>query len=241
MSNLALDYQQEGRHSEAVPLFRQTLELRQAKLGRDHPETVGSLMSLGQAYRNAERLAEAIPVFEQALKIRHVKLGADHPDTFKSMINLAQTLEASDRYFEAEVLWNDMLTLQRQKLPVGDIALAETLNWLATNLRRQQRTAEAEPLFRECLAIREAQLPDDWVTFNTRSHLGSALIGLKKYAEAEPLILSGYNELKAREGQIPARSRARIIEGAGQRIIQLYKGWSQPEKVKQWRQRLAER
>jgi tetratricopeptide (TPR) repeat protein len=238
MSNLALDYQQGGRYSEAVTLFKEVLELRQAKLGPDHPETLGSMMSLGQAYRSAERLAEAIPVFEQALKIRQEKRGPDHPDTFKSMINLAQTLEASNRFPEAEVLWNEMLALQRRTL-ADDITLAVTLNWLGTNLRRQQRHAEAEPLFRECLTIREKRLPDDWVTFNTRSHLGSTLVSLKKYAEAEPLVLSGYNELKAREAQIPAKSRARMIEGAGQRVVQLYRDWGQPDKAKAWRQRLS--
>jgi serine/threonine-protein kinase len=89
------------------------------------------------------------------------------------------------------------------------------------------------------VAIREKRLPDDWTTFNARSQLGSTLVTLQKYDEAEPLLISGYTELKAREAKIPLKSRARTIEAAGQRILQLYKAWVQPEKAKQWRQRLA--
>ena len=33
-------------------------------------------------------------------------------------------------------------------------------------------------------------MPDDWPTFNARSMLGGSLLGQKKDAEAEPLLLS---------------------------------------------------
>jgi serine/threonine protein kinase/tetratricopeptide (TPR) repeat protein len=239
MSNLALDYQDKGRYSDAIALFKETLGLRQAKLGRDHPDTLGSMMNLGQAYRANESPDDSVLVFAEALRLRKAKLGPDHPDTFKSTINLAQTLEVLDRFSEAEPLWNEMLVLQRRKLAPDDLSLADTLNWLAINLRRQQREAEAEPVFRECLTIREHRLPDDWLTFNTKSQFGHALVGLKRYDEAEPLLLSGYNGLKAHSDRIPSKSRNRLIEAAGQRIVQLYRAWGQREKSKQWRERLS--
>ena len=51
--------------------------------------------------------------------------------------------------------------------------------------------AESEPLLRECLVIREKMQPDAWTTFNTQSLLGGALLGQKKYADAEQLLLKG--------------------------------------------------
>ena len=47
----------------------------------------------------------------------------------------------------------------------------------------------AEEMLRECLAIREKKEPEAWTTFDTKSMLGGALLGQKKYAEAEPLLL----------------------------------------------------
>ena len=59
------------------------------------------------------------------------------------------------------------------------------------NLLQQQKWADAEPVLRECLAIREQKQPDAWTTFNTQVDARRRLLGQKKYAEAEPLLL-GY-------------------------------------------------
>src|SRR5438046_9890167 len=56
--------------------------------------------------------------------------------------------------------------------------------------------AEAEASARECLVIREKKSPDDWQTFNAKSILGGSLLGQKKYAEAQPLLISGYEGMK---------------------------------------------
>ena len=46
-------------------------------------------------------------------------------------------------------------------------------------------------LLGECLASREKTQPDVWSTFNTKSLQGGALLGQKKYAEAEHLLSAG--------------------------------------------------
>ena len=63
------------------------------------------------------------------------------------------------------------------------------------------RPAQAESLAREALAILEKQRPDDWFTFDTRSLLGGGLLGQQKYADAEPLLLQGYEGMKAQRVQ----------------------------------------
>ena len=74
---------------------------------------------------------------------------------------------------------------------------------------------------RECLEIREKKLPDDWRTFNARSILGSSLQGQKKFTEAGPLLLTGYEGMKQREDKIPIVGRPRLKE-ALQGLVQLY-------------------
>ena len=66
------------------------------------------------------------------------------------------------------------------------------------------------------LAIREKSLPEEWSTSYTRSLLGGSLLGQGKFAEAEPLILSGYEGMKAREAKIPRR-QATFASGVGKR------------------------
>jgi tetratricopeptide (TPR) repeat protein len=99
--------------------------------------------------------------------------------------------------------------------------------------------AEAEPLARECLAIREKQNSDDWLTFNARSLLGGILLGQKKYAEAEPLLLAAYQGMKQREARIPTNGRPRLKETL-QRLVQICDATERPDQAAEWKQKLAE-
>jgi len=55
----------------------------------------------------------------------------------------------------------------------------------------------------ECLAIRAKKEPDAWTTFNTKSLLGGALLGQKKYGAAEPL-------LRGRVGLLTGAARVEV-------------------------------
>ena len=65
----------------------------------------------------------------------------------------------------------------------------------------------------------------------------AALAGQKNYAEAEPLLLGGYDGLKAREDKIPADHRKKLAEAAA-RIVPFYEAWGKAEKAAEWRKRL---
>jgi hypothetical protein len=91
---------------------------------------------------------------------------------------------------------------------------------------------------RLCLNIRERTAGDDWKTFNTKSMLGESLLGQKKYADAEPLLLTGYEGLKQRASKIPEQVRARRLTRAMERLVDLYDGWLKKDKADAWRQKL---
>jgi hypothetical protein len=105
-------------------------------------------------------------------------------------------------------------------------------------LLRTHQPAEAEKVLRECLAIREKNEPDAWTTFHARSMLGEALLHQKNYADAEPLLVQGYEGLNQGETKIPAHLRqVRLTEGL-ERLVRLYDGWVKPEQADQWRKKL---
>jgi hypothetical protein len=89
------------------------------------------------------------------------------------------------------------------------------------NLIQQRKWSEAETILRECLAIRQKAQPDDWSTFKTRSQLGGSLLRQKRFSDAEPLIVPGYEGMKAREAKVPAPGKPRLME-AGELVVQLY-------------------
>ena len=82
MNNLAMGYQAAGKLDLALPLFEETLKLRKAKLGPDHPDTLTSMDNLGDGYRDAGKLDLALPLFEEdACGMAKRGSASDHADT----------------------------------------------------------------------------------------------------------------------------------------------------------------
>ena len=109
------------------------------------------------------------------------------------------------------------LKLYENNTPYRD---ADLLAGRTLHLLEAGKFEETEPLARQSLAIREQKMPDNWRTFHTRSMLGGSLAGQKKYAEAEPLLLSGYKGMIQREDKIPATGKENLKQ-ALQRLVQL--------------------
>src|SRR5262249_54243562 len=80
----------------------------------------------------------------------------------------------------------------------------------------------------------------DWKTFHTQSMLGGSLLGQKKYADAEPLLVTGYEGIREREARIPVPSRFRLVE-ALDRLGRLYEDWGQKDQAEAWRKQLGAR
>ena len=60
------------------------------------------------------------------------------------------------------------------------------------------------------------------------------MLGKKKHADAEPLLLAGYEGMKQREKTIPARGLVRLPE-AIDRLIELFTATNKPDEAKKWR------
>jgi hypothetical protein len=155
-------------------------------------------------------------------------LGANHPDTADCRNKLAVAYRLAGRTADAGRLFDYNL-----HSPTHAAALAVR----GAMLLSQKKPAEAELKLRECLTIRQKVQPDDWTTFDTKSMLGEALLDQKKYADAEPLLLSGYKGMKEREANIPSQDKPRFTK-ALERLVQLYEAWSKPDKAAGWRKEL---
>jgi hypothetical protein len=164
--------------------------------------------------------------------------GPDHPNTLATTNSLAAAHESLGRWVDAEPLRRDVLARRRRTTKPDSPFLASDLNGLGGNLLKQSKWSEAEALLRECLAIRETKFPDDWSRFNAMSLLGGALLGQGKYAEAEPLVVPGYEGMKARAAKIPAQNRPLLSEAA-ERVVRLYEGWGKADRATAWKARLG--
>jgi serine/threonine protein kinase/tetratricopeptide (TPR) repeat protein len=234
MNNLGMAYQAAGKLDRALPLQRQAMEGFRAKLGVDHPNAIMLTNNLAVAYRVAGRLAEAEPLFVEALtRGRRVHTLA-HPHTQGYLRNLADCYVRMQAPEKAEPLYRELVEFLKGSAGAESVEYAGELSLLGMFLLGQKRTADAEAALREALRVRELKQPDVWTTFNTRSLLGACLLAQERYADAEPLLVSGYEGLKAREAAIAANARGRLKEALG-RLVRLYDEWGKPEQAAAWR------
>jgi serine/threonine protein kinase len=230
MNDLASCYWSLERLNDSVPLFEELLTLQEKKFGRLHPQTQTVVANLGVNYKDAGRVAEAIPLLEEAYAASN-----KYPNLRVFGTPLLDAYSKAGKPAEAMKLIGELLADARKTLPKDNPQLAGMIAQFGLSLLEVKGYVEAEPLLRECLAIREKKEPDVWTTFNTQSMLGGALLGQKKYTDAEPLLLNGYEGMKAREKSIPAQAATRIPE-ALDRLIELYTATNKPDKVKKYQE-----
>ena len=76
----------QGKYSEAEAIYRQTLQLRETVLGKDHPDTLASMNNLAISLRNQGKYVEAEAIDRQTLQLKETVLGKDHSNTLMSVM-----------------------------------------------------------------------------------------------------------------------------------------------------------
>jgi tetratricopeptide (TPR) repeat protein len=237
INNLAGIYRDEGKYELAEPLLVRVLEVRQHVLGQDHPDALITMNNLGLLYVYQGNYQRAEPLLAKALDVRRRTLGQEHPDTLISTNNLALMYAYEHMDEKAEQLYLQVLDLQRRVLAREHPRRLATMNDLAALYIRTHKYAAAESLLRDALNHLSENSAGTWVRYNCESLLGASLAGQQKFAEAEPLLLSGYQGMLGRKTTIPWERRFALSDGA-ERIPEFYESWRKPEKAAEWRQNL---
>jgi hypothetical protein len=213
-------------------MLRQALDLtesRVAEMFADRPLAEAAIRELiGLGYLNVGEPARAVQQYRRTLDLREAIQGAAHPDAAACRNQLAVAYRLAGRPTEAALLFD-----RTPNTPGYAAALAAR----GLTLLLEKKPAEAELKLRECLTIRRKIQPGDWTTFDTESALGEALVDQKKFAEAEPLLRSGYEGLKQRKDAIPSQERSRLTR-ALERLVKFYEAQGQEDQAARWRKEL---
>jgi TolA-binding protein len=104
---------------------------------------------------------------------------------------------------------------------------------------KQGRYARAEAVLREALANYPSALANTFNWAHAQSLLGASLCGQRRHSDAEPLLLSGYENMLRTQAATPAYNRSRVEE-AGKWIVALYEGSDNPQRAAEWRRKISE-
>ena len=235
--NLADVLAAQGKLEEAESTARESLAMRRTlNIGEDL-ETCGYLNHTAAILQKRKKFTEAEELSRQALAIEQKQ--AKHPSRTEqfTLFQLGNILKDQGRSNEAEAVYQEALAMLKEVSP-DNPQMADLLANLTSVLLQNQKFDLAEKHARQCLSIRKAKEPNDWQTSYTESLLGETLMGQKKLAEAEPLLLSGYEGLKQRETQVS--NHAKIFTEVLQRLARCYEAEKRADKAAEWKAKLAE-
>ena len=192
--------------------------IRRQILGEEHPDTLSSMMNLGNALNDQGKAAEAEQMHRQVLEVRERVLGKEHPGTLASMVNLGNALHNQGKYAEAEQMYRQVLEAKERVLgKEHPDTLASMMN-LANASLGQGKSAQAEQMYRQVLGIQERVLgkehPD---TLTSMMNLASALLGQGESAQAEQMyrqVLGIQERVLGKEHPHTLISRRRWAEAA---------------------------
>jgi eukaryotic-like serine/threonine-protein kinase len=181
-------------------------------------------------YRDAGRLKEAIPLLEEA----------EHAGRTESSLQwirgeLLTAYVAARKMAEGTKLVKELLVKARKEHAPGSPALGNTLAQVGYAMMQLESWGEAEAALREALLIREKTQPDECNTFNVRSLLGEALGGQRKYTDAEPLLVRGFEGMKKRAALIPPSFRVVRLAEAASRLVRFYEALDENDEAAKWR------
>ncbi len=232
LNNLGVAYRAAGKLQESIAILEQARSAGESTLGAENPVRLATISNLASAYQDAGNLPQAIALFEQAaagIEARQFQ----HQHAGRVMCKAIAAFTTAKQHDKAESWRRKWMAFVKQQEGAASPAYARELAALGLSLIQQHKWTDAEPILRECCDIRKKQESNDWRTFNTMSMLGGALLGQKNYAEAEPLLVKGYEGMIARETTIPPQAATRITESLD-RLIDLASATDHPDAVKRW-------
>ena len=242
MVRLGRIYQAGEKAAEGIALLEEAYRRRKAKLGAPHPETCDALIQLAMARFAANQFDQAISLFAELAKQRTATLGVESYDAWVATHCLALAYRENHQPEKAIPLFEGLVASFKAKDGSDHLQTQiKAIQLLAIYLEAKQWTS-AEKLGRECLDIFTRKMPDAWQRYYVMSHLGAALVAQKKYDGAEQLLLDGYEGMKARHAQIPAKSPSRLdksqLELAANRLAAFYDATGNAQKAAVWRAKL---
>jgi tetratricopeptide (TPR) repeat protein len=127
-----------------------------------------------------------------------------------------------------------MLTIYRSRYGEKHQFTALALCNLGSSYTWEKQYRRAEALFREALGIYAQVLPPGALNAAiAQVKLGRALLGEKRYTEAEPYSRAGYETIKKQ-----ASPSIEYLRGSGADLMKIYSALNEPGKVAQFRAEL---
>jgi eukaryotic-like serine/threonine-protein kinase len=227
LGNIDLD---RGDYRQAETNFGQAHDRYQRWYGLSHPKPASTLLMLGRTMAYQGRLPQAADYYEQALSSFVTAYGQRHrrvASVLSAQGDLARdkgNLDEAERLFTRAAEIFEALGAQGRQ---HEFYLHQQSN-LATVQLARRRYAAAEALLRPALEGLQKTAPSRYTAL-AELRLAAALVGLRRFAEAEDHALKGYTLLRKNTGPASAEQQE-----ARRLLLEIYQGLDKPDKIRQF-------
>lgn len=216
-----------GQPRRALPVLTEMKGAWAKRFGAGHQNDLIVLANLGQCHLDLGRPEEGAKLAGEAADGFAKKFGEGNAATLETRLLQAECELTAGHLGTARKRVHDQLPHLRKGDPNGELLATAGRLLLACG------SADAESVLREAVGVLEKNQPKGWGTARAKSLLGGAVLAQKKYADAEPLLLAGYDGLMASKSLPPREWNER--REAAVRVVELYTVWGKAEKAAEWR------
>ena len=227
----------QGRYAESVTYLAKALEIERAIFlpdHPDHPDLLDSEYNYAALLEANHQADQAEPLFRHLLEAYRRVMGPQNYETYGAQAGLAHDLLSLKRYPEAaDEAHQAALGLSAS---VGENERWTMKAWdvfgLATCL-----AGNGEEGLRDIRRIRDLHLQqsgaDSWLVMISNIHMGMCLVGLHRYAEAEPELL---DTIESWEKTHDDRDNA--IQDGIEALSDLYAATGRPQQADAWHHKI---
>ncbi len=225
-----------GRYAEAATYGLQAYDIARRTLPLDHTDRVGAEQTYAGTLVNTHRATEAEPLFRDVVARRTRLLGPAHHDTLVGQLGLAENLIELDRNVEAAAIALAAAKLFESQFGPDNNFTLLALNYYGLAACQAHQGSEGLTAMQRVAAARERLLPSTnrWV-YIARLGVGMCLMGLQRYAEAEPTLLAAARGLETVRGP-----QFHWTQVAFQALRDLYVSTSRPADAATWAGKLSD-
>jgi serine/threonine-protein kinase len=223
-----------GALARADSLYALALAATRRAFGERHP-LVGSVLSpYASLLESLGEPARAESMYVAAIALRRELLGPENPEYAWTLANYADFLENAGRHADAARAAREVVAL-RGTVPETHPAIGTGMQVLGRALGAMDSLAAGERWLREGLAIRRRALPaGHWAIASSESVLAGHLVLMRRYGEAEALLVPAERAMAAVLGP-----EASSTQKARKRLVALYTATGQEALAAAWRDSLA--
>ncbi len=173
---------------DPVALLKQSLEICDHTLGRDHAYNALILHELARTLEEKKDYAEAEKYYAECLQVTRATVGFGHPKAAIAVASMARLLARKRRAAEADALFDELLAAHRARFGPDHVLVADALVEYAAAVGWRGDRKREEALLGEALAMyRKGGKPRGRLYVACLNDLGVDYLRQRRYADAEPL------------------------------------------------------